>query len=113
MRGDFFDTFVSRLQQRDDAEISSYSLSKDTIMNVRVNDYIDTVIESKSGTVQCQFCNTEHKVQDLVYKQYRAGTWINRKLNCTCGAVLYDVPLMSFQLKKGTVLPSRIDRNVD
>jgi hypothetical protein len=54
--------------------------------------------------------NAEHKVQNLVYKQYRAGTWLKQQLNCTCGAVLYDMPLVSFQLRDGRSLPAELNR---
>lgn len=49
-------------------------------------------------------------ISELLYKQYGAGTWIKRQLTCACNVVLYDVGVMSFQLRDRTKLPEGVNR---
>jgi hypothetical protein len=111
--GDFFESFVFWLSEIRDISATSYCFTDSTVKSLGLQFFIDTIIESKRGTVICQFCNLEHEFQSLVYEQYGSGTWLNRQLKCTCEAVLYDATLVSFQLRDGRCLPTEVNRVID
>jgi hypothetical protein len=108
--GEFIELFTAWINGRDDSNTTPYTLGNQSIHKAGLEHFMDTVIEKKHSSVKCQQCGSEHNVGELVYQQYGVGTWIKRKLTCTCDAVLYDIGMLSFQLRDGAKLPDGVNR---